>query len=294
MMYYRRKILLALIQAFDGSLNKTELQKYLFLFSQHQKNPSYEFVPYKYGCFSFQSLADKKTLTKYGYLSLEDRWVLVKKNNYLELLNEDDKHAMRSFKLKYGSLKGNMLLKYIYTNYPYYAINSQILDSVLTHDQKNDVIAEKPSENGSKLFTIGYEGKTLEHFLNQLLRNNVKILCDVRKNALSMKFGFSKNQLKNALEKLEIKYVHIPELGIDSNKRKNLDTKENYNNLFEDYSKNQLPNQTYYLNKIITLLETDQRVALTCFEICHTWCHRSKITEALSSFENWNYKIEHL
>ncbi|WP_200885350.1 DUF488 family protein [Jejuia pallidilutea] len=60
-------------------------------------------------------------------------------------------------------------------------------------------------ENDITLFTIGYEGISLEHYLNKLIRNNIKLLCDVRKNALSMKYGFSKSQLKNACEGVCIK-----------------------------------------------------------------------------------------
>lgn len=36
MLYYRRKILLALIEAFGGHLTAKQLQKYLFLFTRKQ------------------------------------------------------------------------------------------------------------------------------------------------------------------------------------------------------------------------------------------------------------------
>ncbi|WP_348602891.1 DUF488 family protein [Bartonella tribocorum] len=51
-----------------------------------------------------------------------------------------------------------------------------------------------PSAKDEKFcfFTIGYEGKSLENYLNCLLENNIKILCDVRKNPISRKYGFSK------------------------------------------------------------------------------------------------------
>ena len=46
-MFYRRKILLALMQVFGGELEKISLQKLLFLFMKHKQNPEYDFVPYK-------------------------------------------------------------------------------------------------------------------------------------------------------------------------------------------------------------------------------------------------------
>jgi len=57
-MYYRRKIALALLQHFDGTLEKLKLQKLMFLFAHGHADTPYEFVPYKFGCFSFTLNAD--------------------------------------------------------------------------------------------------------------------------------------------------------------------------------------------------------------------------------------------
>ena len=35
------------------------------------------------------------------------------------------------------------------------------------------------------LCTIGYEGRTLENYLNRLIRDGVTQLCDVRRNAFA-------------------------------------------------------------------------------------------------------------
>jgi hypothetical protein len=42
-MFYRRKIILALLQLFEGELDKIRLQKLLFLFTQRQQKPEYRF-----------------------------------------------------------------------------------------------------------------------------------------------------------------------------------------------------------------------------------------------------------
>lgn len=55
-MYYRRKLLLAMLEAFDNRLNKISLQKLLMLLSKQQQKPDFHFVPYKYGCYSFSTL----------------------------------------------------------------------------------------------------------------------------------------------------------------------------------------------------------------------------------------------
>ncbi len=54
MLYKRQKLLLDLVHAAGGELAATDLQKLLFLYGQQcEDEPSYRFIPYRYGCFSF-------------------------------------------------------------------------------------------------------------------------------------------------------------------------------------------------------------------------------------------------
>lgn len=68
-MFYRRKIILALLQLFGDELEKIRLQKLLFLFSRKQDNRTYEFIPYKFGCYSFTANADLTVMAKKGLLT---------------------------------------------------------------------------------------------------------------------------------------------------------------------------------------------------------------------------------
>ncbi|NQT63589.1 MAG: DUF488 family protein [Candidatus Marinimicrobia bacterium] len=280
-MYYRRKIILAIIQKFGGKVMNTDLQKYLFLFVQGQEKPAYDFVPYKYGCFSFQSYADKRTLTKYGILADQDDWKKDDDVDYFSMLNPDDRRSLRKLIISYGNLKGNELINRVYCEYPYFAINSEILSSILSADQIAKVEEERPNDTKPGIYSIGYESKSFDHYLNQLVQNNIQMLVDVRKNALSMKYGFSKNQLRNALEKLNIEYLHIPELGITSNKRADLNTLDDYNRLFTEYENTVLQDEPDSLQKILSEFAKHKRVAITCFEYDHTYCHRSRVINRL-------------
>lgn len=294
-MYYRRKILLALLKEFGGELANTDFQKLLFLFTEQQKKKKYDFVPYKFGCFSFQSYADKQTLTKYGYLEPFDHWILKdKERNYRSNLNESDKKELTAIKEQFAHFHKSQLLRYVYKNFPYYAIKSEIASELLNQKELFKIQQLMPTQNNIVLFTLGYEGITIESFLNKLVKNNVKVLCDIRKNAVSMKYGFSKNQFHDILEKMDIKYVHIPSLGIISNKRKNLDSKVKYATLFSEYEKTTLKNELKSLEYIHQLLKVQKRVALTCFEASHNQCHRSRVANALSHLPNWKYPIYHL
>ena len=96
-MYYRIKIILALLQAFEGKLEKITLQKLLFMFTRMQEKQSFHFVPYKLGCFSFQANADLFTMIKFSNFK-----------------SKDD------------------LIWFIYLKHPYFAINSNLAPKLLT------------------------------------------------------------------------------------------------------------------------------------------------------------------
>ncbi len=66
-MFYRRKIILALLEIFERQIDKISLQKLLFLFTKRQTQPAYDFIPYHYGCFSYSANADLTALAKKVY-----------------------------------------------------------------------------------------------------------------------------------------------------------------------------------------------------------------------------------
>ena len=295
MLSYRKKFLLAVIEAFGGSVENLKFQKYVFLISNRLNKKYYSFVPYHYGCFSFESYNDRRSLTNAGYL-LEDekKWMLGKNGNFLSEINLQDKEHILNIKREYGVMSKRALLYKIYSDYPYYAINSKIVHQagLNVREQKN-IVSEKPKQIEKCLFTIGYEGRSIDEYLNLLIKNNIKILCDVRKNPLSRKYGFSKQSLQKRITELNMQYIHIPNLGINSQLRKGLRTKQDYKNLFFLYEKEILPSEENGLSEIIMSLREKNRVALTCFEAESEMCHRHCISFTLRK-KNPNLKIEHL
>lgn len=294
-MYYRRKLVLALLQAFDGSLEKLSLQKLLFLLTRKQENKSYDFVPYKYGCFSFQANADLNTLTKYELVSQNGKsWVCIDETNYFETLKPKDKAAILSTKKNYDGLTSKELIALTYRQYPFFAIKSTIAKDVLNKEELKKVEAQIRKKTETILYTIGYEGISLETYINKLILNDVRVLCDVRKNSFSMKYGFSKKQLQNACEGVGIKFYHIPEVGIQSEKRKKLSCQADYDLLFEDYKETVLAKEKQKQVEILELLQQEQRIALTCFEKNIHQCHRKHLANSIKNFEGFNYEIKHI
>lgn len=294
-MYYRRKVILSLIETFNGELEKFQLQKLLMLFSLYQKNASYHFVPYKYGCFSFQANADLATMKKYEWVEENEKsWKKITKHSYFNELTESDKKALTELKNNFNHKSSEYLIKHTYRNHPYYAINSKIAHQVLNQEELNKVVKQKPISTKKALFTIGYEGVSIEQYINKLIKADVKVLCDVRKNSYSMKYGFSKSQLKMACEGVGIQFIHIPEVGIVSDKRKELNNQSDYDLLFADYVKTVLPNTISEQEMILNLIKEHQRVAITCFEKDICQCHRKHLAEAICQLPEFDYELIHL
>ena len=62
------------------------------------------------------------------------------------------------------------------------------------------------------LFTLGYEGLTIEAFITRLQAAQVKTVVDVRELPLSRKKGFSKSAFCAALSAHGMAYLHAPAL----------------------------------------------------------------------------------
>ncbi|WP_341837363.1 DUF488 domain-containing protein [Chitinophaga pollutisoli] len=293
-MFYRRKIILGLIELLGGEVEKLRLQKLLFLYAMKKQNPEYDFVPYKFGCYSYSAKADMNTMVKRGFLSETENKYKSNTTTYFQKLKLEDARLLQEVVSNYGQMSSNALIKHTYLNFPFYAIRSTIAKEVLTGNLYDRVEQATPKGEETTLFTIGYEGISLEMYLQKLIKNNIKLLIDVRKNPLSMKFGFSKTLLKRYCNSMKIEYLHIPEVGINSDKRQQLETQDDYNRLFTDYRNTTLLETTTSQKQILDLLKEYNRIALTCFEAKPCQCHRTHLAEAIAKSPDFTYSLKHL
>lgn len=132
------------------------------------------------------------------------------------------------------------------------------------------------------LLTIGYEGRTLDDYLDELRGAGVTLVCDVRRTPLSRKRGFSKGPLSRGCAEAGLRYEHLPELGIAAEKRRGLRTEAEYDALFAEYERKTLPRQGKAIARIVGWLREGERVALTCFERDAARCHRSRVAKAVA------------
>ncbi len=293
-MYYRRKVLLALIEMFGGKLTRIDCQKLLFLFCRYTKQNHYDFFPYRFGGFSFLAYQDKEQLIDYGLLRNSDDFELYTGQSFFNELKPKDQAILKSMSLKLKNVKGKALIRKVYLDYPQYTCRSTILSEMLSQEEMSQVRLWWNTNQTSCLFTIGYQGLTIDAYLNRLISNNVSALVDVRKNPYSMKYGFSKTKLQYYVEKAGLKYFHLPDLGIPSNQRQNLDDPKAYQQLFRYYQLEILPNQTEAIAEAKILASKYKRVAFTCFEADYHFCHRHKVTEYLEETSSLATKVVHL
>lgn len=298
MLLTRQKTLLSLLAALSQPAGNTDFQKLLFLYTQeHEETSSYDFVPYRFGCFSFTSCADRRRLAEKGLLSDDEHfWELTALGSEATHAFSTSRERASRFLRGPGELRGDALIAEVYRRYPYYATRSEILDRVLPLASDRERVAScRPPRLAPGLLTIGYEGRSLEAYLNVLLRSSVTVLCDVRRNPLSRKYGFSKGSLSKACEGVGITYVHLPELGIASDRRRGLSTEADYRSLFESYERESVPGLKFPLRKIRELIERDgHRVALTCYEADPSLCHRHCVAAALEKMPGCAIAAVHL
>jgi hypothetical protein len=293
-MFIRRKILLALLEACGGELKSIDMEKLLFAYCVESRKNYYDFFPYKFGCFSFHSYQDKRVLTKQGFLTAGEHFKLRKPIEHLNLLDSVEQKRIEIFAGHMKNLRGKNLVRHIYVNHPYYAIRSEIKENILSAHELRAVESASNAGKSNCLMTIGYEGKTIDAYINTLIKHNVVLVVDVRRNPISMKYGFSKTRFRDYLDRAGIKYEHIPALGIESSQRRNLETEKDYKKLFKKYASELVPNRKIELQRIRELVGEHKRVALTCFEVNPRSCHRHKITEHLQSFKKWSIPIKHI
>ena len=83
--------------------------------------------------------------------------------------------------------------------------------------KRRDVANETPGayerSMSERLFTIGYQGRTVEDLVRALRAAGVERVIDVRELPLSRRRGFSKTPLSAALAKAGISYLHLRAAG---------------------------------------------------------------------------------
>ncbi len=273
-LFNRHKVLLNTIEVLNKNNihSRRAIVKSQFLLKEEQgmaeEMPFYHFFAYKQGPFSHLCFDDLRKLRDNDLIDEEETTLTKEGKDVLNKAGREHEPAIKSMLKSFPDEK--KITDYVYKKYPQYTIRSEL-------------IGQKPKKAKPGFFTIGYEGKDIDQFLNALVSNQIELLIDIRRNPFSMNFIYIKDALMKELKDVGIDYLHIPELGIESEERKNLNTKADYEKLFEKY-RHALPIKEVYINRIIEL-GTTKRVALLCFEADNNFCHRGEVAKVIKSRE---------
>lgn len=125
------------------------------------------------------------------------------------------------------------------------------------------------------LYTIGYQGFTLDPFIDRLIAAGVERVVDVREIPISRKPGFSKTALSNALRTAGIGYTHLKSLGCPKPVRDRLKQGGSWASYQADFNEH-LFRQPEAVETLIHLARKES-VGLLCFEADAMVCHRSLV-----------------
>lgn len=135
----------------------------------------------------------------------------------------------------------------------------------------------------NQLVSIGYEGRSVEELIDDLRRESVTVLVDVRLTPLSRKPGMSKRRLADALACAGIRYVHLSALGNPKTNRQPFRdgdprSRSTYRAILEQ-------GDGVTAMRAVQELLAHETVALLCFEREHDACHRHVVADELRRVE---------
>ncbi|WP_223399967.1 DUF488 family protein, N3 subclade [Nocardioides rotundus] len=152
----------------------------------------------------------------------------------------------------------------------------------LVHDAEHNQLPREAIAMTNGIVSVGYEGRTIETFVDELVRAGVKTVADVRLNAISRKAGFSKTRLRDALAAAGIEYRHMRSLGnAKENRSPFWDGRvEEGRRVFREAL--QEPEAESSIEELSALVR-DQIVAVLCFESDVEKCHRKVVIDEVVS-----------
>ena len=197
-MFRRQRMLISLVDQSGGQVSRLVLVKMAFLLAQEpevlEAGAFYDFVPYKFGPFSFGLYRDLANLEARGHLTTTDRSVMLASGapgsagRSAAELPGGGGDAIGRIVARYRPMRTDALLGYVYRRFPWYATASE---------RRELVPADLPERAVAPVaaYTVGYEGKSVDAFFDALLRAGIQAVIDVRSNPVSRKYGFARKSM---------------------------------------------------------------------------------------------------
>lgn len=131
------------------------------------------------------------------------------------------------------------------------------------------------------IFTIGYEGATMNDFIAALTSAGVEQVIDIRAVPNSRRPGFSKTPLRNALAEAGIGYVHLRALGTPADGRAAARAGR-HDELERIYAGQLEMAEAIAEGAQMLALAADKPSALLCYERDPEQCHRTLLLRSVA------------
>jgi uncharacterized protein (DUF488 family) len=126
------------------------------------------------------------------------------------------------------------------------------------------------------MFTIGYQGASLERLVETLAAADVSVLVDTRETPTSRRPEFRRKSLDAALTAAGIRYLSVPALGAPRELRAVVSDWDRFAGEYRE----RLALVGKELQSLLPLISTE-RVCLLCFEADPLACHRSLLAHEI-------------
>ena len=277
-MLLRQRLLLLLTREAGGSIGRMQLTKWSFLVAhetQSRGGPSfYDFVPFRFGPFSFTLYHEIDALVRDGHLdAVSDReWRVTPAG--LDAARAVPAPVAREARAVVDRVRGldlGALIDSVYERHPWYTVNAENVERRR---------GERPVAQHA-VYTCGYEGASIDAFLDQLAYSGIQRIIDVRANPVARRYGFHKGRMTQLAHELGIEYEHVPDLGIPSAVRRAATAADETAEMFADYAATVATTQPAAIARASALLDSAPSV-LVCRELAPSCCHRSLLATILS------------
>lgn len=279
-MHPRKRLLLRLAHLEGGEIDRMRLVKLAFLVAQNPDTPArlrYDFVPYRQGPFSFALYRDWSTLAAAG-LTLDDgeggkSFRITKTGQSLANMMRGEFVGLADSVHKEWSGKPiEALIDDVYRRYPWYAHKSDRDDGI----HKRDVPSAKLA-----VYTVGYQGLSIDAFLNLLISRGITRLVDTRFTPASRVYGYHATTLQRICGYVGIHFQPEPSLGVPKPVRDRFIETRNHRRFARQYSDIVRVNWDRVL--ATSELMAAEPTAVMCYERNVHDCHRNLLAEELSS-----------
>jgi uncharacterized protein (DUF488 family) len=144
------------------------------------------------------------------------------------------------------------------------------------------------------IFTLGYQLRSQDDFVNTLENAGVGAVVDVRQTAWSNRREYAKGRLSSALEAAGITYVHASFAGNPKELRRSAASHDDCLRLYAEYIRERPEIVERFHDLIMELVASAGSVCLVCYERHPEDCHRFLLLESWQEFTGEEAVILHL